>query len=59
MSHVRSITRKPAAAQQDGNITPIEQGILTVLTLFFSGWDNFQPVIQSLTRFYAKTPSEF
>lgn len=50
--HTRSITRAPHLGQTN----VIESVILLLLTVFFRSWDNFQPVIQNLSKYYAKTP---
>ncbi len=54
MPHIRTISRRPGLAQ--GQTTAIETIIITLLSVFFQGWDNFAPVIQNLSKFYAKTP---
>lgn len=54
MRHLNMISRRPQAAQ--GVTTPLEQAIITILTIFFSSWTNGPTVIQNLADFYAKTP---
>jgi hypothetical protein len=54
MQHIKPISALPRTAQ--GTTTPIEAGILVLLTIFFPDWDNFQTVITNLSKFYAKTP---
>ena len=62
MRHCRCITQKPHVAQLGGigggggNTSLVESVILTLLTVFFQGWDNFQEVITNLQKFYSKTP---
>jgi hypothetical protein len=50
--HTRVITRAPHPGQTD----IAETAIIFLLTIFFRGWDNFQPVLQNLSKFYSKTP---
>lgn len=54
MSHLKSISRRPQAAQ--GVTTTLESAILTFLSIFFGSWINGPTVIQNLRDFYAKTP---
>jgi len=53
MKHVKTISRVSMPAQ--GETTVLESVILLLLTVFFSSWDNFRPVLQNLTKFYQKT----
>ena len=53
--HTRPISRVPRPCQQ-GQTTSIETLIILVITLFFRDWDNFQSVIQNLSKYYSKTP---
>lgn len=55
MRHLRPITAAPLPAVE-GRITPAEQLILLLLSVFFQDWDNFPQVIQNLQKFYSKTP---
>jgi len=57
MTHLRSISRRPQAAQDTEGVTsPLESVIILFMTIFFSGWTNGPSVIQNLADFYAKTP---
>ena len=55
MKHVHAISCLPHPAQ--GSTSPIEGLILAFITIFFNDWDNFQPVLQNLSKFYSKTPN--
>jgi hypothetical protein len=57
MHHLRTITRRPQAAQ--GVTTPLESAIITFLTIFFGSWINGPTVIRNLADFYAKTPEGY
>ena len=52
MTHCRPISRRPVP----GQVSLVEQAIITLLTIFFNDWDNFPVVIQNLQKFYSKTP---
>ncbi len=54
MKHVHPITALPSRAQ--GTTSPIEGAILILVTIFFQDWDNFEQVVQNLSKFYSKTP---
>ena len=54
MTHLKTISRRPGLAQ--GQTTAIETLVITLLSVFFQGWDNFSSVIQNLSKYYAKTP---
>lgn len=54
--HTRPISRLPHPGQQ-GQTTAIESVIILLVTLFFRDWDNFQSVIQNLSKYYSKTPA--
>jgi len=54
MKHVHPITALPSRAQ--GTTTPIEGAILILVTIFFQDWDNFEQVVQNLSKYYSKTP---
>jgi len=55
MSHLRLISRTPSPAQQKA--TDIyETLILYLMAIIFQDWDNFQQVIQNLSKYYSKTP---
>ena len=57
MPHLRTISRRPLAAQDaEGVTSPLESFILLFLSIFFSGWTNASTVISNLADFYAKTP---
>ena len=57
MTHLRTISRRPLAAQDTEGVTsPLESFILLFLSIFFSGWTNAATVISNLADFYAKTP---
>jgi len=55
MAHLKYVSHTPTLAQQ-GDTTPIETIILTLLSVFFIEWDNYNVVIQNLQKFYSKTP---
>jgi len=55
MKHLQGITCLPSPAQ--GSTSPLEALILAFITIFFNDWDNFQSVIQNLSKFYSKTPN--
>lgn len=55
MRHIQTITQAPAVAQ-DGTTTAIELLIQVLISVFFADWDNFQPVLQFLNKYFAKTP---
>jgi len=54
MKHIAPITSLPSRAQ--GSTSPIEGAILILITIFFQDWDNFEQVIQNLSKYYSKTP---
>ncbi len=54
MKHIAPITSLPSRAQ--GSTSPIEGAILLLITIFFQDWDNFEQVIQNLSKYYSKTP---
>lgn len=39
-----------------GATDAIESVIVLLVTVFFRDWDNFQTVIQNLSKYYSKTP---
>jgi hypothetical protein len=57
MKHIRTISATPAPAQNflGGGLELAESLVILFLTAGFQGWDNFQPVIQNLQKFYSKT----
>ena len=54
MKHVRLVSRAPAV----GQLSAIEQLIITLFTFYFSDWDNFPVVIQNLQKYFTKTPTD-
>jgi hypothetical protein len=55
VKHLRPVSGMPRPAQTGGT-SILEQIILLLLTTFFSGWDNFDSVINNLEKYYRKTP---
>ena len=53
MKHLKRVS--VARADNGGSITPVEQAILLLLTLFFNDWTNFYPVIENVQKLYRKT----
>ncbi len=53
MKHIKQISLFSDDPGRD--ITPLEQLILLTISVYFSDWPNFAPVIQNLQKFYAKT----
>ena len=53
MTHIKTISRSPEKAQID----PIEAFILFFIPIFLRDWDNVFPVLGSLQKTFAKTPS--
>ena len=50
--HTRAITRAPELGQTD----IAESIVILLVTIIFRGWDNYQTVIQNLSKYYSKTP---
>ena len=53
MKHLKVISRAQIALPQGTSL--LETILIVLLTIFFSDWDNFIPVIQNLEKFYGKT----
>jgi hypothetical protein len=52
MKHIKQVS---SSADGGGQTTPLEQLILLLLSVYFSGWQNFSAVIGNLEKFYSKT----
>lgn len=57
MKHIRLVSRAQFLDFNNGygNMDLLETGVIILLTIFFSGWDNFNSVITNLQKFYRKT----
>ena len=53
MKHLSTISRVSMPAQ--GETTALESIILLLVSVFFYDWQNYQSVVQNLSKFYRKT----
>ena len=53
MKHIKQVSLFPA--QSDGEISPLEELILLVLTANFMDYVNFAAVMNNLQKYYEKT----
>ncbi len=55
MKHIRTLSLATTNSNSGGTYDLLEEIVLLVISMFFSGWDNYSSVMQNLEKFYEAT----